>query len=141
MQKFWSMALVHSLPSGECGKELLSPLKEPEHPSYFLYLFLRFNNIAWDFPGGPAAKAPGGTRSHALQLRVHMPQLRPVFSGSVVTNSLPPYGWIVVCQAPLLMGFPKKIHWSVLPFPSPGDLSDPGIEPLSPAWVRQFFIV
>ena len=141
MQKFWSMALVHSLPSGECGKELLSPLKEPEHPSYSLYLFLCFNNIAWDFPGGPAAKAPWGTRSHMLQLRVHMLQLRPEFSGSVVTNSLPLYRWIVVYQAPLLMGFPKKIYWSVLPFLSPGDLSDPGIEPLSPAWIRQFFIV
>ena len=70
------MALVHSLPSGECGKELLSPLKEPEHPSYSLYLFLCFNNIAWDFPGGPAAKAPWGTRSHMLQLRVHILQLR-----------------------------------------------------------------
>ena len=141
MQKFWSMALVHSLPSGECGKELLSPLKEPEHLSYSLYLFLCFNNIAWDFPGGPAAKAPWGTRSHMLQLRVHMLQLRPEFSGSVVTNSLPLYRWIVVYQAPLLMGFPKKIYWSVLPFLSPGDLSDPGIEPLSPAWIRQFFIV
>ena len=135
------MALVHSLPSGECGKELLSPLKEPEHLSYSLYLFLCFNNIAWDFPGGPAAKAPWGTRSHMLQLRVHMLQLRPEFSGSVVTNSLPLYRWIVVYQAPLLMGFPKKIYWSVLPFLSPGDLSDPGIEPLSPAWIRQFFIV
>ena len=141
MQKFWSMALVHSLPSGECGKELLSPLKELEHPSYSLYLFLHFNNIAWDFPGGPAAKAPWGARSHMLQLRVHMLQLRPEFSGSVVTNSLPLYRWIVVYQAALLMGFPKKIYWSVLPFLSPGDLSDPGIEPLSPAWIRQFFIV
>ena len=108
MQKFWSMALVHSLPSGECGKELLSTLKEPEHPSYSLYLFFHFNNIAWDFPGGPVAKAQWGTKSHMLQLRVHMPHLRAVLAGSVVSDFLPPYGWIVVCQAPMLMGFPSK---------------------------------
>ena len=32
-------------------------------------------------------------------------------------------------QAPLSMGFPRPEHWSVLPFLSPGDLPDPGIEP------------
>ena len=35
-------------------------------------------------------------------------------------------------QAPLSMGFPKQEYWSGLPFPSPGDLPDPGIEPKSP---------
>ena len=32
------------------------------------------------------------------------------------------------------MGFPRQEYWSGLPFPSPGDLSDPGIEPVSPAF-------
>ena len=32
------------------------------------------------------------------------------------------------------MGFPRQECWNGLPFPSPGDLSDPGIEPASPAW-------
>ena len=41
--------------------------------------------------------------------------------------------WIVACQAPLFMGFSKLEYWSGLPFPSPGDLPDPGIEPRSPA--------
>ena len=36
-------------------------------------------------------------------------------------------------QAPLSMGFPKQENWSGLPSPSPGDLSDPGIKPGSPA--------
>ena len=36
-------------------------------------------------------------------------------------------------QAPLSMGFPRQEYWSGLPFPSPGDLPDPGIEPGSPA--------
>ena len=39
----------------------------------------------------------------------------------------------VACQAPLSMGFPRQEYWSGLPFPSPGDLPDPGIEPESPA--------
>ena len=35
-------------------------------------------------------------------------------------------------QAPLSMGFPRQEYWSGLPFPPPGDLPDPGIQPLSP---------
>ena len=34
---------------------------------------------------------------------------------------------------PLSMGFPRQEYWSGLPFPSPGDLPNPGIEPGSPA--------
>ena len=41
--------------------------------------------------------------------------------------------WTVACQAPLSMGFSRKEYWSGLPFPSPGDLPNPGIEPRSPA--------
>ena len=36
-------------------------------------------------------------------------------------------------QAPLSMGFPRQEYWSGLPFPSPGDLSNSGIDPKSPA--------
>ena len=36
--------------------------------------------------------------------------------------------WTVAHQAPLSMGFPRQEYWSGLPFPSPGDLPDPGIE-------------
>ena len=42
--------------------------------------------------------------------------------------------WTVACQAPLSVGFPKQEYWGGLPFPSPGDLSDPGIKPVPPAW-------
>ena len=38
----------------------------------------------------------------------------------------------VAHQAPLSMGFPRQGYWSELPFPAPGDLPDPGIEPVSP---------
>ena len=43
--------------------------------------------------------------------------------------------WIVACQAPLSMGFPRQKYWSGLRFPSPEQISDPGIEPMSPAWL------
>ena len=39
----------------------------------------------------------------------------------------------VAHQAPLSMGFSRQEYWSGLPFPSPGELPDPGIEPASPA--------
>ena len=42
--------------------------------------------------------------------------------------------WTTACQAPLFMGFPRQEYWSGLPFPSPGNLPDPGTKPMSPAW-------
>ena len=41
--------------------------------------------------------------------------------------------WTVACQASLSMVFSRQENWSVLPFPSPGNLPDPEIEPESPA--------
>ena len=49
----------------------------------------------------------------------------------VVSDSVTP--WTVVQQAPVSMGFSKQKYPSGLPFPSPGDLPDPGIEPGAPA--------
>ena len=40
----------------------------------------------------------------------------------------------VAHQVPLPMGFPKQEYWSGLPFPSPGNFPNPGIEPESPDW-------
>ena len=42
--------------------------------------------------------------------------------------------WTVACQGPLSITFPRQEQWSGLPFPSPKDLPNPGIEPRSPAW-------
>ena len=50
--------------------------------------------------------------------------------------------WSVVWQAPLSMGFSRQEYWSGLPFPTPGDLPDPGIKPaslVSPALTGRFF--
>ena len=40
--------------------------------------------------------------------------------------------WTVTHQAPLSMGFSRHEYWSALPCPSPGNLPDPGMEPVSP---------
>ena len=47
--------------------------------------------------------------------------------------------WTVALQAPLPMGFPRQEYWSELPFPSPGDLPDPGIKPMFPELAGEFF--
>ena len=47
--------------------------------------------------------------------------------------------WVVAHQSPLCLEFSKQECWSGLPFPSPGDLPDPRIEPASPALAGGFF--
>ena len=50
--------------------------------------------------------------------------------------------WTVAYQAPLSMGFSTHEYWSGLPFPSPGDLPNSGIEPVfpvAPALAGRFF--
>ena len=56
-------------------------------------------------------------------------------SSSLVAKSCPTLAtpWTVACQAPLSVGFSRHEYWNELPFPSPGDLPNPGIEPGSPA--------
>ena len=56
-----------------------------------------------------------------------------VMSNSFVTP------WTVAQQAPLSMGFPRQEYCNGLPFPSPGDLPDPGTEAVSPALAGIFF--
>ena len=50
-----------------------------------------------------------------------------------MSDSLRPLGLYIACQAPLSVEFSRQEYWNGLPFPSPGDRSDPGIEPVSPA--------
>ena len=47
--------------------------------------------------------------------------------------------WTEARQDPLSMGFSRQEYWSGLPFPSVGDLPDPGIKPVSPALAGEFF--
>ena len=47
--------------------------------------------------------------------------------------------WTAALQAPLSMEFSRQESWSGLPYPTPGDLPHPGIEPSSPALAGKFF--
>ena len=67
-----------------------------------------------------------------------MKALLLLFSRSVMSDSLLIL-WAVAFQAPLAMGFPRQEYWNGLPFPSPGDPPDPGIDPASPALAGRFF--
>ena len=61
---------------------------------------------------------------------------RSVLGGGVLVAKFCPAlatPWTVTWQTPLSMGFPRQEYWRWLPFTSPGDLSNPGIEPGSPA--------
>ena len=54
-----------------------------------------------------------------------------MLSCSVVSNSVTP--WTIARQAPLSTEFSRQEYWGGLPFPTPGNLPDLGIEPISPA--------
>ena len=66
----------------------------------------------------------------------HLIQLPPTFLHKVLSISVVAQSCPTLCnpmdaahQSPLSMGFSRQEHWSGLPFPSSGDLPDPGIEP------------
>ena len=58
-------------------------------------------------------------------------------SCQVVSDSLWPHR--LACQVPLSLEFPRQEYWSGLPFPTPGDFPDRGIEPTSPALAGTLF--
>ena len=66
------------------------------------------------------AEQGDGTRTLLMMLS------RSTVSRSVLSDSAT--GWTATHQAPLSMGFSRREYWSGLPFPSPEDLSDPGIK-------------
>ena len=57
---------------------------------------------------------------------------------SVVSDSFAT-PWTVAHQVPLSVGFSSQEYWSGVPFPPPGDLPNPGIEPTSSALAGGFF--
>ena len=59
-----------------------------------------------------------------------------LFIHSFMSHSLESHG---LSQGPLSMGCSRQEYWSGLPFPSPGDLPNPGIQPLSPVLAGRFF--
>ena len=79
-----------------------------------------------------------GHPQHGLRLW-HFSLLLLLFSHSVMTDSSNPMDCSP--QPPLSMEFSRQEYWSRLPFSSPGDLPDPGIEPVSPAWQMDPFLL
>ena len=59
--------------------------------------------------------------------------ITPMIFMACVLNCVPlfPILWAVSHQAPLSMEISRQKHWSGLPFPSPGNLTNPGIKPMS----------
>ena len=81
-----------------------------------------FTHSLGQHPGFSSRDTPNNLLSSSAELNVNVKLL-----SSCLT--LRPHGH----QAPLSMGFSRQEYWSGLPFPSPGNLPDPGIEPRSPA--------
>ena len=66
------------------------------------------------------------------------PQRSPIYEdsgGGIVAKLCQTFAtpWSVACQAPLSVGFSRQEYWNGLPFPSPGDLPNPGGKPRSTA--------
>ena len=74
-----------------------------------------------------------------LNPRNLMPKVYSPHSCLVILSNSFATPWTVACQPPLSMGFPRQEYWSRLPFPSPGDLSAPGIKSACPALVGRLF--
>ena len=85
--------------------------KPPYNPSYLAVTI--FHRIGHNL----ATKPPPSYFN--MKVKVLATQLCP----ALVTS------WTVACQAPASMGFSRQEYWSGLPFPSPGDLPNPGIKP------------
>ena len=94
-------------------------------------------------------KAQGRTVGHLGKWKKIL-SLHPLWvhgGDGLVTKSCPTLAtpWTVTCQAPLSMGFPRQEYWNGLPFLSPANLPNPGIEPESPAllhhWVTLYIVL
>ena len=85
-----------------------------------------FHKLHWPWREGPLALLWSASGSRGKGYR----------GGGGKSLSLVPLfatAWTVAYQAPLSMGFSRQEYWNRLPFPSPGDLPNPGIKPRSPA--------
>ena len=90
-------------------------------------MFKEFNQSMVDCQGGAGFRCTAKWTTHT-----HTRVCVCMLSCSVVSDSLWAHGLYCAYQASLSMEFPRQEYWSGLPFPTPGDLSNPGIEPMSP---------
>ena len=77
------------------------------------------------------ASAPEILLAFNLTISMALTQSKKECMLSHSCNQLFATPWTVTCQAPLSMEFFRQEYWSELPFPTPGDLSDPGMETAS----------
>ena len=113
----------------------------------FIFFFFFFNFILFLNLANPTSKNLPW-RFITVNMKQHTPMTAHcnmcacarLLSRSVVSDSLFPTPWSAAHQAPLSVGFSRQDYWSGLPFPLPGDLSDPGIEPMFPTLAGRFFI-
>ena len=89
------------------------------------------------FRGGCLLKLQFQIEPKGGRVQVHGVLLNPCWVLSHVRRFPTPR--TIARQAPLSMGFSRQEYWSRLPFPPPGNLPDPGIEPASPALAGIFF--
>ena len=75
---------------------------------------------------------------HCRQILYQLSYQGSPLSGLVMPNSFVT-PWTVACRAPLSLRFPRQEYWRRLPFPSPGNLPNPGIELTSSAISCGFF--
>ena len=107
-------------------KNLQKKKKRKKHPFQDFSGGLVIKNLPAH--AGNTISIPGLGRSYMLQatkVKVKVKLLSPI--QLFVTP------WTIAYQDPQSMEFSRQEYWSGLPFPSPGDLPDPGIEPRSPA--------
>ena len=118
--------VVHGVNSGTCSVARHDILHYPSLPVHFWRLAPRF-------PPCPKCSNPSG------QFMIPKPPCTCfcVLNHSVMSDSAMP--WTVACQAPLCMEFSRQEYWGRLPFPTPGNLPEPGNEPTSPALAGRFF--
>ena len=75
---------------------------------------------------------PNGTPQTQRWQRPCASSIRPVHALTLCMSGSFATPWAVAHQGPLSMGFTRLEYWSGLPFPSPGDLTEQGFEPLIP---------
>ena len=94
--------------------------------------------------GGWVLVQPVATKALLICFLKHMAAQGPKDNSAQLLSCVWLFGaqWTVIHEAPLSMEFSMQEYWSGLPFSAPGDLSDPGVEPmslLSPALAGKFF--
>ena len=97
---------------------------------YFIIVIILIFNVSWILI---FMNKVGNLKVYNLYVKLHS---RPMKVKVKVLSHVRLFAtpWTVAYQAPPSMGFSRQEYWSGLPFPSPGDLPNPGIEPWCPAF-------